>query len=195
MPEENKGTRLRSLAWCIALEHRIALEHGQSLQKRTSTIWWPMDPNARQRHAPVELPEYRDPTRAPCLQRAHEHGQSLQKQTSKIWRTMDPNARQRHAPVEESTSTTRRVDMTSTSRRKPLGGGVEIRRRKSYTTGEKKKRNVKNRSTAKLSAATANDPMRSETALDGESNEAHDRAEAKRTLTEMRRPVSTNRRS
>jgi hypothetical protein len=47
------------------------------------------------------------------------------------------------------------------------------------------------RSSVELSAATANNPMRSETALDSESNEAHDRAEAKK-IDRNRQLVSTN---
>ena len=43
----------------------------------------------------------------------------------------------------------------------------------------RRKKKLKNRSSPKLSAATANDPMRSETALDAEKSEAHDRAKVK----------------
>ena len=69
--------------------------------------------------------------------------------------------------------------------------GLSKDQKKKNLNKRRKEKIRQNKSTVKLSATTANNPMRSETALDGESNEAHDRAEAKK-IDRNRQLVSTN---
>lgn len=69
--------------------------------------------------------------------------------------------------------------------------GLSTKDARAKTSKRSRAKRRQNAGTMRLSRATANDPMRSETALDRESNEAHDRAEAKK-IDRNRQLVSTN---
>ena len=64
--------------------------------------------------------------------------------------------------------------------------GLSSKEARAETSKRRRAKRRQNAGTLRLSRATANDPMRSKTALDAESNEAHDRAKAKKNDRDRR---------